>query len=120
MTMDENVAKALDRVQIIADTESEWADIAIADWQTIRARLVELEAENERLRTHHAEIAEAVADAELWRHARDNTGNGLRVVVWNKGAPDNMDVIFPSPNLLKNTTYIDAAIDAQHNSAREG
>ena len=40
--MNEEVRKALDRVQIMCDTESEWADIGITDWQIIRAELTRL------------------------------------------------------------------------------
>ena len=42
MPMNDEVRKALDRVQIMRDTESEWADIGITDWQTIRAELTRL------------------------------------------------------------------------------
>lgn len=41
--MDENVAKA------VAHFDGGWDQFSPAHWQTIRARLVELEAENERL-----------------------------------------------------------------------
>lgn len=42
MPMNEEVRKALDRVQIICDTESEWADIPIADWRTLNNELTRL------------------------------------------------------------------------------
>jgi hypothetical protein len=46
MTMDENVAKAVERADLAV---SVGMTASLKDWQTIRARLVELEAENERL-----------------------------------------------------------------------
>ena len=42
MPMNDEVRKALDRVQIICDTESEWADIPIADWHTLNNELTRL------------------------------------------------------------------------------
>jgi aryl carrier-like protein len=64
-----------------------------------------------KLRTHHAEIAEALADARRWRAARDCVGD---VGVYEGLASRDSGV-----SLLLGDEA-DAAIDAQHNSAREG
>jgi hypothetical protein len=60
------------------------------------------------VRTHHAEIAEAVKDARRYRHLRD----------W--GVPELCIAVNASPSYAGGETdaAIDAAIDA-HNSARE-
>jgi hypothetical protein len=68
------------------------------------------------LRTHHAEIAEALADARRWREVKRLTGKS----VGGRGVAFEMHF---EPLSIKGgtlTDYIDAAIDAQHNSAREG
>jgi len=62
MTLPQVIQDALGRVQIIADTESEWADIAIEDWQTIRAelhRLTEIAEGVEPLVIRLGEVTEA-------------------------------------------------------------
>lgn len=93
----------------------------IRDLARVRTRDDGLRANYEALMIRLGEVTEkleaAERDAELWRRTIDNTGDGLRVVVWKKGAPDDMDVLFPSPNLLKNAQYIDQAM---RDSAREG
>lgn len=61
MTMDENVAKAVERADLAV---SVGMTASLKDWQTIRARMVELEAENERLR-ERAEKAKALL-SEAW------------------------------------------------------
>ena len=60
------------------------------------------------IRAHHAEIAAAVRDAERWRAARNNTGDGLRLIRWTHNAPEKEQVMFPSPNLCDD--YADAAM----------
>lgn len=60
------------------------------------------------------EKAEAVTDARRWRVARNNTGDGLRLIRWDRSQPEELQVMFPSPALCDSDA--DAAI---HNSARE-
>jgi len=64
-----------------------------ADWQTIRAELLAMDAEITELRTNHAEIADAVKDARRYRWLKKNDNAYLL-------AEDVID-------------------DAMHNSARE-
>jgi hypothetical protein len=65
MALPQNVKDALSRVHLMADTESEWADIDIADWKTIHAHLLSQDAEIELLRVGceqnllHAQMAES-------------------------------------------------------------
>lgn len=48
------------------------------------------------------------ADAARWRAARNNTGDGIRIVLWNHKQPDELQVMFPSPTLCD--SYADAAM----------
>jgi hypothetical protein len=52
----------------------------------------------------------AERDAARWRVARNNTGDGLRLVRWNHDACEELQVMFPSPVLCDSDA--DAAIDA--------
>lgn len=45
MALPKEVQDALSQVHMMVDSESEWADIDIADWQTIRAHLLSQEEE---------------------------------------------------------------------------
>lgn len=56
-----------------------------------------LRKENEGLRV----------DAERWRAARDNTGDGIRIITWDHKAEEELQVMFPSPILCDE--YADAA-----------
>jgi hypothetical protein len=50
MALPQEVQDALSRVHLMADTESEWADIDIADWKIIHAHLLSQDAELKILR----------------------------------------------------------------------
>jgi hypothetical protein len=62
------------------------------------------------LRTHHAEIAEAVADARRYRALKELTRKD-----WTVAKDSARGGVFQFIG-----DELDAAIDAQHNSAREG
>lgn len=68
----DGVVSALSRVHMMVDSESEWADIDIADWQTIRAHPLSQEAEIERLRNVMApKLRELHCDANGLRATLD-------------------------------------------------
>lgn len=66
----------------------------------------------------HPAPADVARDAERWRTVRNNTGNGLRVVQWNSGAIEELQVLFPSPVLCD--AEADAAMAAQRGEAGRG
>jgi hypothetical protein len=90
VTLPQVIQDALGRVQIIADTESEWADIAIEDWQTIRAELHRLTAIAEGvdplvIRLHDVTAQLERADALL---------RGIAGCQWfNREAPATVELI---------------------------
>lgn len=123
--MDENVSKAVaelsrkafafDAMVAAGRITQELADesLALADGP------IELTGTT-TIRTHHAEIAEAVADARRWKCLRGQLalGRGDVFGVMADAIPDNatdtVDVIEPLID-----AGMDAFIDAMHNSARE-
>lgn len=56
------------------------------------------------------EVEALRVDAYRWRQARDNHGDGLRLIKWNHSAIEELQVLFPSPILCDE--YANKAIDA--------
>jgi len=54
--------------------------------------------------------AEVVEDAARWRAARDNRGDGLRIIIWDHNAVEELQVLFPSVPLCDK--YADTALTA--------
>lgn len=50
-------------------------------------------------RAAHADLSGEARDGARWRAARNNTGDGLRLIRWNSKAPEELQVMFPSPAL---------------------
>ena len=58
------------------------------------------------------EMQRNAKDAALLNLIRNNTKDGLRIIEWKANAPEGCQVLFPSPTLLGDSAYIDAAMQA--------
>ena len=129
-----DLIKELDAVALLADRLDQLSDaVAKQQWNEFSMRVPAEPARDADLvlasvarfiRTHHAEIAEAVKDAALWRYmVRENNkgGRGAFRIVWFDERDDGFTTTDGvSVDGKDEQAIIRIVSDAMHNSAREG